>query len=236
MTATCPPGAATVSLTPDQAAAHHLLCELRTRIATQRLPYQHGVEPRALESLREVFDHARDAMKENPGCSAFARRATDVLNTVLRPITAKWHPALVEGRLASKDGSDELRGDLEEVRTELRAFALELQEMAYGANAVAEDAETPPALEEAELRACLEPLAFGIPLDRADVAADGLSLVTNPTTPGQSRPLDPVALMNASEAADVKERRQNLGRGGVPGKDAVGLALWAWCRCWPSAS
>src|SRR4051794_29342736 len=31
-------------LTPDQLAAHDLLSELRTRISTQRLPYQYGVE------------------------------------------------------------------------------------------------------------------------------------------------------------------------------------------------
>jgi hypothetical protein len=38
-------------VTADQAAAHDLLCELRTRISTQPLPYQYGVEARALESL-----------------------------------------------------------------------------------------------------------------------------------------------------------------------------------------
>src|SRR4051794_40059355 len=55
-------------LTPDQAAAHEFLSELRTRISTQPLPYQHGVESRALESLWEVFAHARTAMKNHPGC------------------------------------------------------------------------------------------------------------------------------------------------------------------------
>jgi hypothetical protein len=37
--------------TSDQAAAHELLTELRTRIATQPLPLQFGVEARALEGL-----------------------------------------------------------------------------------------------------------------------------------------------------------------------------------------
>ena len=41
--------------TADQQAAHYFLSELRTRIATQTLPYQHGVEERALENLFEVF-------------------------------------------------------------------------------------------------------------------------------------------------------------------------------------
>jgi hypothetical protein len=54
--------------TPDQAAAHQFLTELRTRISTQPLPYQHSVEARALASMREVFDHARDAIKKNISC------------------------------------------------------------------------------------------------------------------------------------------------------------------------
>lgn len=33
--------------TPDQKAAHQFLTELRTRITTQPLPYQFGVEARA---------------------------------------------------------------------------------------------------------------------------------------------------------------------------------------------
>ena len=33
--------------TADQAAAHEFLSELRTRITTQPLPYQYGVEARA---------------------------------------------------------------------------------------------------------------------------------------------------------------------------------------------
>src|SRR5262249_8691029 len=70
--------------TPDQAAAHEFLSELRTRISTQLLPYQYGVETRALESLWEVFGHARAAMKNHPGCAKFAQRTTEMLNRDLR--------------------------------------------------------------------------------------------------------------------------------------------------------
>src|SRR5215469_3190974 len=118
--------------TPDQAAAHDFLSELRTRITTQPLPYQHGVEARALESLWEVFGQARSAMKNNPGCADFARRTTEMLNTDLRPVTAKWHRAHTEGRLNSRDGANEFRADLSEVQRKLRDFAAELHEMAYG--------------------------------------------------------------------------------------------------------
>jgi hypothetical protein len=149
------------SRTPDQDAAHELLSELRTRIALQPLPYQLGVEARALQSLREVFDVARAAMKNHPGCQEFARRATHMLNLDLRPVTAKWHRALSEGRLASRDGANEFRADLESVQQKLRVFASELHEMAYGSPH--EDELTPFPLDQAAVEACLNDLLFGIP-------------------------------------------------------------------------
>jgi hypothetical protein len=191
----------------DRIAAHQLLCELRTRIATQPLPYQHGVETHALQSLREIFNCARGAMKENPGCAVFARRATEILNTVLRPITAKWDRALVEGRLASKDGADEMREDLEAARLRLQDFSEELQSMAYGAST--KDVEAPPALSKDELTRCLRPLPFGIATNPAEAAADA----------------EIVALINSNEAADIHTRRAALEPPRTPGHDAVGLAL-----------
>ena len=40
-----------LTVTPDQAAAHQFLTDLRTRISTKPLPYQYGVEARELESI-----------------------------------------------------------------------------------------------------------------------------------------------------------------------------------------
>src|SRR5215813_12749955 len=106
----------TPKLSPDQLAAHDLLCELRTRIAIQPLPYQYGVEAQALESLWGLFDHARTAMKRNPGSKQFSDSVSYLLNIELRPMTAKWHRAYQEGRLNSRDGADEFRGDLEVIQ------------------------------------------------------------------------------------------------------------------------
>lgn len=81
-------------LAPDQAAAQWFLTELRTRISTQPLPYQYGVEARAaLTNMGESIDQTRDATKTNPGCEQFAAKTTCVLNTVVRPLTAKSHRA-----------------------------------------------------------------------------------------------------------------------------------------------
>ncbi len=197
-----------MSMTPDEAAAHHLLCELRTRIATQPLPYQHGTETSALEGLFAVFEQARAAMHGNPGCVKFAQLTTDVLNLKVRPVTAKWHRALVAGELASKDGADAFRGDLEAVQECLRAFAADLELLAYGSKTAI--ALTPPAISKAELASCFEPLPFGI-AKLSTVEADE-----------QTKP-NMFDAINASEASEINLRRKHDPNGTV--MNAVGLAL-----------
>jgi hypothetical protein len=150
-------------LTPDQSAAHDFLTELRTRIAVQPLPYQAGVEARALESLWEIFGHARNAMKKYPGCTVFAHEVTEVLNMHLRPVTAKWHRAHAEGRLDSRDGADEFREDLATVRSALWKFAEKLHRMAYGA--MLQDGQSPPVMSDQELQKCFHDVAFGMAPD-----------------------------------------------------------------------
>ncbi len=114
-----------------QAAAHEFLAELRTRITTHPLPYQYGFEARALESLREVFEQARAAIKKYPGCKQFAHDVTRMLNVELRPVTAKWHRAHGEGRLNSRDGADEFRIDLQDAHDKFERVL----EYAYAAGA-----------------------------------------------------------------------------------------------------
>ena len=195
--------AAPQSLKPDQAAAHDLLCELRTRMSTQPLPYQYGVEARALESLWEVFAEARAAMKKYPGCASFAHRTTQMLNLELRPVTAKWHRAYLEGRLNSRDGANEFRADLAEVQVKLRAFAEELQQMAYGS--ASKDALSPDPITPVELAKWLADLPFGI--------------VPEPAVTGSH-----IDKINAAEAAAVLRRRKNYGLDPEV-RNAVGLGL-----------
>ena len=191
-------------ITPDQKAAHEFLTELRTRISTQPLPYQHGIEARALSSMWEVFGYARDAIKENPGCEDFAARTTHVLNIVVRPLTAKWHRALEDGRLNGRDGADEFRGEMQIVQSSLRDFASELHQMAYGAPFTDELAR--PVMDDAALSALIDtaPLQFGF----------------RPHTPEQV----PVAKLIADdEAAAIRKRRKAADD--APVEDAIGLAL-----------
>ncbi len=189
----------------DREAAHQFLTELRTRIATQPLPYQHGVESRALESLFEVFGQARAAIKDNPGCETFARETTAMLNVLLRPLTAKWHRALEEGRLASRDGADEFRGELQEVQVGLRAFAGRLHRIAYGESHA--DELTPEVMDSSDLDELFAPVQFGV-------------------VPHSKEALRWAANIARDEGEAVARRRESSGRSAVaPGMDAIGLAL-----------
>jgi hypothetical protein len=187
-------------LSADQLAAHDLLSELRTRIATQPLPYQHGVEASALESLVKIFELARAAMKKHPGCSAFARATTTMLNVDLRPVTAKWHRALAAGLLDSKDGANNFRIDLALLQRKLVAFSERLQMMAYGE--ILADERTPDVLDNNELAKCFRPVQFGL-AETSEWAAS----------------------INASEANDIRNRRDGAGINTAVGFDAVGLSL-----------
>lgn len=185
---------------PDQLAAHDLLSELRTRIATQPLPYQYGVESAALRSLWEIFGLARKAMKDHPGCSEFARITTRMLNVQLRPVTAKWHRAYESGVLNSQDGANDFRVDLAVVRRQLVEFSEFLQKMAYGA--AVSDETVPDVLDKSEVAECMMPLKYGV--DHSEPANGALA---------------------ASEAKDIQARRSLLGVQTEAGVDAVGLAL-----------
>jgi hypothetical protein len=190
--------------TPDQNAAHEFLSELRTRITTQPLPYQHGVEARALESIWEVFAQARAVMKKNVGCQQFAATVTRMLNLDLRPVTAKWHRAKEEGRLLSRDGADEFRADLVALQTKLRAFAVQLHTMAYGQPA--QDALTPPAISPAELQGDFASVLFHV-------------------DPGTALDPQEAEKIEQLESRDIAKRRQPADPAPAAPANVVGLAL-----------
>jgi hypothetical protein len=190
--------------TADQSAAHEFLTELRTRIATQPLPYQDGEEGRALESMWQVFGQARAAIKKYPGCEQFADLVTEMLNVELRPLTAKWDRAHEEGRLSSRDGGDEFRADLRDVQEKLQHFVARLHEMAYGTKRT--DKLTRSALSRAEIDAALADIPFGI------VATTLIS--------DEKR-----KAINNIEAQAVKQRREFHNIDTPEGNSAVGLAL-----------
>ncbi|WP_193212583.1 patatin-like phospholipase family protein [Luteolibacter marinus] len=200
----------------DKDAAEALLSELVTRIVIQPLPYQFGIERKALESLYAVFDVTRAIIRDNPGCLKFAARAFDMLNCTLRPVTSKWDRPNEDGALESRDGGDAFRVDFADVQEKLLAFAGEIQRMAHGDSA-GEIKRVDHPLTRRQLDALIgTEIAYGIPAnDQIEVHKSG----------GIG-----VAEINTAENQEVERRRafwkdnrqKDLGN---DGKDAIGMAF-----------
>ena len=128
----------------QQRAAWEMYVELITRISIQPLAPDQGLLREALSSLYSLFGETRRILKAHgPGVArplgggnvSFGQLAVDVLNMVLRPVLARWHPALLQHehtRPATTSAvnhertwthHDELRGELERVRTEMLTYA-----------------------------------------------------------------------------------------------------------------
>jgi hypothetical protein len=177
---------------------------MRTRIAVQPLPYQYGIEARALESLWELFGLARKAMKDHPGCETFARITTNMLNVHVRPVTSKWHRAHMAGVLDSRDGANEFRAELVQLQKKLVVFVADLQRMAYGT--YQPDDVAGPIVSEDEISDCFKPVRYGL-------------------TASSIFPIENAAAINASEEHEIASRRRHYGIQVNPRHDAVGLAL-----------
>lgn len=103
----------------DRRAALSLHIELISRVATQQLDYSQGVEEAALTSIFELFGKTRSFCAANLGCSTFEIVTWHVLNSRVRPFTARWHPISLSGGLRALDMSDEFRAELEVVQRAL---------------------------------------------------------------------------------------------------------------------
>lgn len=103
----------------DKLAAGSLHIELISRVATQRLDYSQGVEESALHSIFELFAKTRSLCTANLGCTIFEIVSWHVLNSRVRPFTARWHLASQSGGLRALDASDEFRAELNDVQSAL---------------------------------------------------------------------------------------------------------------------
>jgi hypothetical protein len=83
----------------EKKAAWELYVELVTRIATQEMATDEGLDREALASLYSLFTSTRRVLR-TAGPKSGLRQGTlggvaiDVLNKGLRPFLTKWHPAL----------------------------------------------------------------------------------------------------------------------------------------------
>ncbi len=116
---------------PDKNAAWDLYIELLTRIATQELGDEEGVEKTALDSVYSIFGTTRAILKEHGrGCSEFAIIGIVVLNQKIRPFTAKWHKISSTGGFNERANKQQFREELGELQETLRTYSKMLADMA----------------------------------------------------------------------------------------------------------
>ncbi|MBB4232187.1 patatin-like phospholipase family protein [Rhizobium mongolense] len=106
----------------DRNAAYSLHVELISRISTQPLAYNEGSEKAALKSIYSLFGTARTLTQAAAGAYIFETIVWHVLNTHVRPFTAKWHAKANKGDLRALDSSDVFRAELRSVQKKLLAL------------------------------------------------------------------------------------------------------------------
>jgi hypothetical protein len=115
----------------DKNAAWELYIELLTRITTQPLPPDHGVEQTALHSVYSLFSLTRDIIKRHGrGCAEFTKLAIIVLNQIVRPFTARWHRLSEQGAFNDPAHCQTFRQELTALQTQLIRYTQMLGAMA----------------------------------------------------------------------------------------------------------
>lgn len=139
-----------IDLTQRQ-AAWEIYVELATRITTAPLQADEGLLREALSSYYSLFGTTREILKKYGPAIATPAQSSDttlghiavgVLNRVLRPVLAKWHPLLQAHeslRLNNAAPADHerawpeavaLRAEIDQVRIKLSKYADVLAEVA----------------------------------------------------------------------------------------------------------
>ena len=114
----------------DKDAAWELYVELLTRITTQALKPEEGVEKTALESIHSLFKTTRDILKHyGRKCISFSKVAIIVLNQIIRPFTSKWHK-FFESDAISPEQKAEFRKELAELQVKLISYTSMLSNIA----------------------------------------------------------------------------------------------------------
>ena len=115
----------------DSEAAWDLYVELLTRIATQPLPNNSGLESSALSSVYSLFGITREILRKYGKDSiGFAKIAVIILNQVIRPFTARWHKLSEEGAFEDENQCLIFRTELKELQVQLGNYMGMLAEIA----------------------------------------------------------------------------------------------------------
>lgn len=116
---------------PDRDAAWDLYIDLLTRITTQPLSEEDGVEQTALTSIYALFEITRKTLKHRGrSCIEFTRISIIVLNQVIRPFTAKWHRKCENSAFDDPQQCIEFRSELKALQIQLRNYTGLLADLA----------------------------------------------------------------------------------------------------------
>ena len=128
----------------ERDAAWEMYVELVTRISVVELKPDEGLLREALSSLYTLFDTTRGILRrygaavakpKRGGDMSFGRIAVIVLNEVIRPVLAKWHPLLLDYEKKKSDSVsllehekrwdkyEELRKVIESTRVVLKEYS-----------------------------------------------------------------------------------------------------------------
>ncbi|MEZ4776831.1 MAG: hypothetical protein R3D00_26890 [Bacteroidia bacterium] len=131
-------------------ASWEMYVELITRISTAPLEPGEGLLREALSSLYSLFGTTREILRKygppiatpgNPDDITFGHLAVAILNKVLRPVLAKWHPQLkdwedhrpkdlsVTAHEAAWPQNEALRSEINKIRGRLMEYANVLAEV-----------------------------------------------------------------------------------------------------------
>ncbi len=131
-------------------AAWEIYIELVTRVTVVELKKEEGIIREALNSYYSLFNTTREILKKYGPAIAIPGKKSDmtlghvavgVLNKVLRPLLAKWHPILqnyenqrpknlsVSEHERKWERADELRAEIDKVRKNLIKYADVLAEV-----------------------------------------------------------------------------------------------------------
>lgn len=144
----------------ERNAAWEMYVELITRISVAELKADEGLLREALDSLYSLFGTTRQILRNHgpsvaqpkgEGKLAFGHLSIAILNRVLRPVLAKWHPLLSDYEDTKQadvsvteherkwERNAELRGILNETRRILIDYAQVLEEVAEVSSLILED-------------------------------------------------------------------------------------------------
>lgn len=115
----------------DKDAAWDLYVELLTRITTQRLLEEDGVESTALESVYQLFPITQQTLKQHGRKAVgFSRITVIVLNQIVRPFTAKWHRLSENDAFNDPERCKQFREELCQLQIQLKRYTNLLADLA----------------------------------------------------------------------------------------------------------